>query len=60
MKRISQKSLDKLEDALNHLGKMGDMLVKDNDIEFIEANKEALNELKGAMDLMFEVLDPLR
>lgn len=60
MKRISQKSLDKLEDALNHLSKMGDMLVKDKDIEFIEANKEALNELKGAMDLMFEVLDPLR
>lgn len=55
MKRISQKSLDKLEDALNHLSEMSILLLKDKDTD-----KEALNELKGAMDLMFEVLDPLR
>lgn len=60
MKTIEQKSLDKLEDALNHLGKMSDLLVKDKDTEFIEANKEAFDELKSAMDLMFEVIDPLR
>lgn len=60
MKRISQKSLDKLEDALNHLSEMSILLLKDKDTEFIEANEEALNKLKGAMDLMFEVLDPLR
>lgn len=60
MKTIEQKSLDKLEDALNHLGKMSDLLVKDKDTEFIEAFNEAFDVLKSAMDLMFEVLDPLR
>lgn len=60
MKIISQKSLDKLEDALNHLYEMSNLLLKDKDTEFIEANEEAFNKLKNATDLMIEVLDPLR
>lgn len=57
MKKISQKQLDKLEDALNHLYEIGCYLVTVRDIKEVD---EALKDLKSAGDLMFEVLDPLR
>ena len=57
MKKISQKQLDKLEDALNHLYGVGCYLVTVRNIKEVD---EALKDLKSATDLMFGVLDPLR
>lgn len=59
MKIIRKKQLNELEDALNHLHEAGLCLTMDNDHE-PQLGKEALKELSVAMELMFNVLDPLR
>lgn len=57
MKIIRRKQLDELEDALNHLYEAGQCLTNDQDGRLV---KDALEELKIAMELMTDVLDPLR
>lgn len=57
MKIIRRKQLDELEKALNHLYEAGWCLTNDQEGRLV---KDALQELKIAMELIFNVLDSLR
>lgn len=57
MKIIRRKQLDELEDALNHLYEACWCLTNDQEGRLV---KDALEELQSAMELMSNVLDPLR
>lgn len=57
MKIIRKKQIDELEDALNHLYEVGWCLTNDQERRLV---KDALEELQIAMELMFNVLDPMR
>lgn len=57
MKIIRKKQLVELEEALNHLYKAGWCLTNDQEGRLV---KDVLKEVQIAMELMNNVLDPLR
>lgn len=57
MKIIREKQLVELEDALNHLYEVGWCLTSDQEGRLVT---DALKELQIAMELMTNVLEPLR
>ena len=57
MKIVKRKQLTELEKALNHLYEAGWCLTNDQEGRLV---KEALKEVQIAMELMSNVLDPLR
>lgn len=57
MKIIKRKQLVDLEDALNHLYEAGWYLTNNQEGRLVT---DALKELQIAMELMSNVLDPLR
>ncbi len=59
MKFIRRKQLVELEDALDHLYEAGQYLTTTDNQE-VQKCKDALKELQIAMELMNNVLDPLR
>lgn len=54
---MTKEQVDELEKALNHLYEVGYCLTNDQEGRLV---KDALEELQIAMELMFNVLDPLR
>lgn len=57
MKILRRKQQNDLEKALNHLYNVGWDLTNDQDGRLVE---DALTELKVAMNLIFNVVDPMR
>lgn len=57
MKIIRKKQFDDLEDSLNHLYEVGWCLTNDQEGRLVG---DALKELQIAMELMSNVLDPVR
>lgn len=57
MKVLRRKQQNELEKALNHLYNVGWDLTNDQDGRLVE---DALTELKVAMNLIFNIVDPMR
>lgn len=57
MKILRKKQIEELEGALNHLYAAGWNLTNDQEGRLV---KEALNEVQSAMNLIFNIVDPMR